>query len=176
MNSLHGGCDFLVNSANPLSRFLPSLPPVSCHCYDFICTSQGMAYASIAGLPPVYGLYSAFMGVLVYFFTGTSKDITLGPTALMSLIVAESFTELPHLYNETYVGVDVDVDLLRAVHAPPHRMLILIQLRMPCNYIITPPGAKTLCIMYFVFCIYVPRLSLNVISTATKTIFLLFCF
>jgi len=69
---------------------------------------QGMAYASIAGLPPVYGLYSAFMGVIVYFFTGTSKDITLGPTALMSLIVAESFTELPHPYNETHYTYDME--------------------------------------------------------------------
>lgn len=56
---------------------------------------QGMAYSSIAGLPPVYGLYSAYMGLIVYCFTGTSKDITTGPTALMSLIVSHSFEKLP---------------------------------------------------------------------------------
>lgn len=36
-----------------------------------------------------YGLYSAFMGVFIYALLGTSKDITLGPTAIMSLLVAE---------------------------------------------------------------------------------------
>lgn len=36
-----------------------------------------------------YGLYSAFMGCFVYCFLGTSKDITLGPTAIMSLMTAE---------------------------------------------------------------------------------------
>lgn len=35
---------------------------------------------------PQYGLYSAFMGGLVYTLLGTSKDVTLGPTAIMSLL------------------------------------------------------------------------------------------
>lgn len=50
---------------------------------------QGLAYAQIAGLSPEYGLYSAFMGCFVYALLGTSKDITLGPTAIMSLMTAE---------------------------------------------------------------------------------------
>jgi len=57
---------------------------------------QSMAYANLAGLPPAYGLYSSFMGVFVYAIFGTAKDVSVGPTALMSLIVAESFSELEH--------------------------------------------------------------------------------
>lgn len=48
---------------------------------------QGLAYATIAGLPVQYGLYSAWMGCFVYCVFGGSKDITLGPTAIMSLMV-----------------------------------------------------------------------------------------
>lgn len=47
---------------------------------------QGLAYATLAGLEPQYGLYSAFMGCLVYMFLGSCKDITIGPTALMALM------------------------------------------------------------------------------------------
>ncbi|XP_074518389.1 sodium-independent sulfate anion transporter [Halichoeres trimaculatus] len=47
---------------------------------------QVLAYAEIAGLPVQFGLYSAFMGGFVYTLLGTSKDITLGPTAIMSLL------------------------------------------------------------------------------------------
>ena len=36
-----------------------------------------------------YGLYSAFIGVFVYTFLGTSRDVTFGPTAVMSLLTAE---------------------------------------------------------------------------------------
>ncbi|XP_070580297.1 sodium-independent sulfate anion transporter-like isoform X2 [Ptychodera flava] len=49
---------------------------------------QGLAYAVVAQLPVQYGLYSAFMGCFVYCLLGTSKDITLGPTAIMSLMVS----------------------------------------------------------------------------------------
>jgi MFS superfamily sulfate permease-like transporter len=37
-----------------------------------------MAYAQLANLPVEYGLYSSFMGVLIYWFFATSKDITIG--------------------------------------------------------------------------------------------------
>jgi MFS superfamily sulfate permease-like transporter len=43
-----------------------------------VVVPQGMAYAGLAGLPPQYGLYSSFMGVLIYWFFATSKDITIG--------------------------------------------------------------------------------------------------
>jgi hypothetical protein len=38
-----------------------------------------------------YGLYSSFMGCFVYCVFGSSKDITVGPTAIMSLMTAEQF-------------------------------------------------------------------------------------
>lgn len=47
---------------------------------------QGLAYATLAGLEPQYGLYSAFMGAIVYVIFGSCKDITIGPTALMALM------------------------------------------------------------------------------------------
>jgi MFS superfamily sulfate permease-like transporter len=37
-----------------------------------------MAYAVLADLKPQFGLYSSFMGVLIYWFFATSKDITIG--------------------------------------------------------------------------------------------------
>ncbi|KAG5279127.1 hypothetical protein AALO_G00106430 [Alosa alosa] len=49
---------------------------------------QALAYAEVAGLPVQYGLYSAFMGGFMYCVLGTSKDVTLGPTAIMSLLCA----------------------------------------------------------------------------------------
>lgn len=43
-----------------------------------VVVPQGMAYAVLAKLPVEFGLYSSFMGVLVYWFFATSKDITIG--------------------------------------------------------------------------------------------------
>ncbi|GAU96474.1 hypothetical protein RvY_07913-1 [Ramazzottius varieornatus] len=52
---------------------------------------QGLAYAQIARVPLEYGLYSAFMGCFAYTVFGTAKDITLGPTAVLSLMTGASF-------------------------------------------------------------------------------------
>ncbi|KAJ5094548.1 sulfate transporter [Penicillium angulare] len=52
-----------------------------------VVVPQGMAYAELAELPPEYGLYSSFMGVLIYWFFATSKDITIGPVAVMSTLM-----------------------------------------------------------------------------------------
>ena len=43
-----------------------------------VVVPQSMAYARLAQLPPQFGLYSSFMGVLIYWFFATSKDITIG--------------------------------------------------------------------------------------------------
>ncbi|KAK4034674.1 sulfate transporter family-domain-containing protein [Parachaetomium inaequale] len=53
----------------------------------FVVVPQGMAYALLAKLPPEYGLYTSFVGFLLYWAFATSKDITIGAVAVMSTIV-----------------------------------------------------------------------------------------
>ncbi|KAG5667352.1 hypothetical protein PVAND_015335 [Polypedilum vanderplanki] len=47
---------------------------------------QGIADAALAGLDPQYGLYAGFMGCFVYFFLGSTKALTIGPTAILSIM------------------------------------------------------------------------------------------
>ncbi|KAL2218755.1 sulfate transporter family-domain-containing protein [Thermoascus aurantiacus ATCC 26904] len=54
-----------------------------------VVVPQGMAYAKLAELPVQFGLYSSFMGVLIYWLFATSKDITIGPVAVMSSLVGD---------------------------------------------------------------------------------------
>lgn len=50
----------------------------------FVVVPQGMAYALLANLPPEYGLYTSFVGFLLYWAFATSKDITIGVSVGLS--------------------------------------------------------------------------------------------
>lgn len=59
---------------------------------------QSLAYANLANLPAQYGLYSAFMGSLVYVIFGTVREVSIGPTSLMSIITVSYTYEKPVEY------------------------------------------------------------------------------
>ena len=52
-----------------------------------IVIPQGLAYAMIAGLPPIYGLYAALVPQFIHGIMGTSRHPAVGPVALDSLVV-----------------------------------------------------------------------------------------
>ncbi len=66
---------------------------------------QGMAYAMIAGLPPVYGLYAAMVPQLVYAIFGTSRQLAVGPVAMDSLLVAAALTTIAQVGSDYYIAL-----------------------------------------------------------------------
>lgn len=68
---------------------------------------QSMAYAMIAGLPPVYGLYAALMPQLVYAMMGTSPQLNVGPVAMDSLLVATGLGALSISGIDTYIAMAI---------------------------------------------------------------------
>lgn len=86
----------------PILRWLPKYKPklllqdiVAGLTVGLTTIPQAIAYGVVAGLPPQYGLYSAFMGCFVYIVFGTCKDVTVGPTAIMALMVQQHATASP---------------------------------------------------------------------------------
>jgi len=65
---------------------------------------QGMAYAMIAGLDPIYGLYAATIPILLYAFFGTSRQLAVGPVAMVSLLTASGVALLAEAGTEAYLG------------------------------------------------------------------------
>ncbi|OLN94352.1 Sulfate permease 2-like protein 2 [Colletotrichum chlorophyti] len=65
-----------------------------------VVVPQGMAYALLAKLEPQFGLYSSFMGVIIYWFFATSKDITIGPVAVMSTVVGNLILDVQEQFPQ----------------------------------------------------------------------------
>lgn len=64
---------------------------------------QGIAYAMIAGLPPIYGLYTAMIPQIVYAIFGTSRQLAVGPVAMDSLIVATGVAALAKIGTDNFI-------------------------------------------------------------------------
>jgi len=68
-----------------------------------ILLPQGMSYAVVAGLPPVYGLYCT-VPMIVYSLLGTSKHLSVGPVALVSLLLANSFPKGATIFQKVFIS------------------------------------------------------------------------
>jgi SulP family sulfate permease len=73
---------------------------------------QGIAYALVAGLPPIYGLYTCFIPTLLYPFFGTSRQLAPGPSAIVSLLLSSAITTLNPNTEEEYVNYAILLALL----------------------------------------------------------------
>ena len=76
---------------------------------------QGMAYAMIAGLPPVFGLYASLVPQLIYALMGTSRQLAVGPVAMDSLLVASGLGALALSGIDEYIAMAIFLALFMGV-------------------------------------------------------------
>ena len=74
---------------------------------SIILIPQGIAYALIAGIPPIYGLYCALVPQLVYAIFGSSRQVAIGPVAMDSLIVATGVSTLALAGSDSYIAIAI---------------------------------------------------------------------
>lgn len=76
---------------------------------------QGMAYAQIAGLPLIYGLYASIIPCFIYAIFGSSRQLSVGPTAVVSILVAMSIGELVEPGSPKFIELAITLALLIGV-------------------------------------------------------------
>ena len=98
----------------PILEWLPNLSKKSIQ-NDFVAgltvgimlVPQGMAYALLAGLPPVFGLYAALVPQVIYAIMGTSRQLSVGPVAMDSLLVASGLAALKLSGIDEYISMAI---------------------------------------------------------------------
>lgn len=93
---------------------------------------QGMAYALLAGLPPEVGLYASIVPVLLYAIFGTSRQLAVGPVAIVSLVTASA---LAPLYEQGTSGYLSAAALLALMVGAIHLVLGFGRLGFVVNFL-----------------------------------------
>lgn len=106
--------DTLGQILNPLvlPKWLPELRNKDVLRADFIAgltvalvlIPQSMAYAQLAGLPAHYGLYASLMPPMIAAFFGSSRQLSTGPVAMVSLMTAAALEPLATAGSEAFIG------------------------------------------------------------------------
>jgi MFS superfamily sulfate permease-like transporter len=76
---------------------------------------QSMAYAELAGLPPYYGLYASFLPPMVAALFGSSRQLSTGPVAVVSLLTATALEPLAISGSQQYIAYAILLALLVGV-------------------------------------------------------------
>jgi SulP family sulfate permease len=80
-----------------------------------ILIPQSMAYAALAGLPVVYGLYASFLPVMVASMWGASRFLHTGPVALLSLMSAAAIEPLASRGSDEFIALSMTLALMVGV-------------------------------------------------------------
>jgi len=96
---------------------------------------QGMAYALLAGMPPQAGLYAATVPIALYAVFGTSRQLAVGPVAIMSLLTASALAPLAEEGTARYVELAA---LLALVVAALHLLLAATRMGWIVNLLSHP--------------------------------------
>ena len=80
-----------------------------------VLVPQSMAYAQLAGLPVVYGLYSSFIPVIIASMWGSSSQLHTGPVAMLSLMSAAALIPLATPGSAAFIELSVMLALMVGV-------------------------------------------------------------
>lgn len=78
---------------------------------------QSMAYAMLAGLPPQIGLYASTVPLVLYALFGTSRQLAVGPVAVVSMMVAGALAGISAAASDPRVYVEMAILLMLLVGA-----------------------------------------------------------
>ncbi len=96
---------------------------------------QGMAYAMLAGMPPIYGLYGGLIPLFLYAIFGTSRQMSIGPVAISALLVLAGVSQIAEPFSPEYVSLVILTGLLVGV---AQVLLSLFRLGFLVNFISHP--------------------------------------
>ena len=89
--------------------------PIAGVTVAMVLIPQSMAYAQLAGMPPYYGLYAAFLPVIVGALWGSSRQLSTGPVAMVSLLTGSTLAQFAAPGTEAFIALAIVLALMVGV-------------------------------------------------------------
>ena len=118
----------MVDPASPPSwfeRFVPGVATISSYERSWVAPDllagatvwamlvpQSLGYASLAGMPSVYGLYAAIGGLFLYWLWGSSRELNVGPESTVAIMIATILAPLAATGSEEYLALAATLAIL----------------------------------------------------------------
>jgi len=96
---------------------------------------QGMAYALLAGLPPIYGLYGGLFPLLLFGLFGTSQQMSVGPVAVSALLILAGISQIAEPFSSEYISYVLLTGLLIGIFQV---ILSILRLGFLANFLSHP--------------------------------------
>lgn len=96
---------------------------------------QSLAYAMLAGLPPITGLYASIAPLLLYAIFGSSRTLAVGPVAVISLMTAAALEPMFPSGSAAYIGAAM---LLAALSGVVLLLMAVLRLGFLANFLSHP--------------------------------------
>ncbi|MFO7571128.1 MAG: sulfate permease [Gaiellaceae bacterium] len=80
-----------------------------------ILVPQAMAYATLAGVPPVYGLYAALAALVAYALLGTGRQLNVGPSSGVAVLSAATIAPLAAADGDRFLTLTATLAILTGV-------------------------------------------------------------
>ena len=99
----------------PLQRQMVRADIVAGATVAMVLIPQSMAYAQLAGMPAYYGLYAAFLPVIVGAMWGSSHQLATGPVAMVSLLTGSALAQFAAPGSEQFIALAILLALMVGV-------------------------------------------------------------
>ncbi|NNC82366.1 MAG: solute carrier family 26 protein [Flavobacteriales bacterium] len=108
-----------------MKKFIPALDWISSYKKEWLSGDliagltvgvmlipQGMAYSMLAGLPPIYGLYASTIPLIIYALLGTSRQLAVGPVAMVALLISSGVGAMAELGSAEFISLAILLALM----------------------------------------------------------------
>lgn len=115
-----GSKQMIMKSKSSITKYIPILDWIKTYSGEdakgdlnagvtvgIMLIPQGMAYAMLAGLPPIYGLYASIVPLILYAIFGTSRQLAVGPVAMVSLLVLAGVGEIAEVGSDRFIQLAI---------------------------------------------------------------------